>query len=544
MKLLSSELILNARTGPLAGTTIAIEHERLTMGRDLSCVVRLDDPKVSRIHAVLEVTNGKLFLRDNNSTNGTFVNGVRITRQEVRAGDVLQVGASEIHLLQHTDFQSISFTMSDTIIQSSLDARKVTIESLASRLGNVFGPADGPTQIVGGRGRDAAGEDLRRAQKVLGSIRTLFRASGELAKLLPMDQLLKTVGRCLFEVFEGAENLVILLRDDTSKLAPRFASDRQGNTDTAAAISTTVLNRAVAEKTTLIANDIGRDDRFAASESIVGFAVKAVICAPLVVGDRVIGALYLDNREKNIKYDDADAEIVTAFASQAAIALDNARLCDSLQASYHQMLQSLVNAIEAKDPYTMGHTQRVRQYALAVGRELGFNLAHLEKLGMAAELHDIGKIGVREGIINKAGSLTDSEYASIKTHVEMGEKILGPILYLRELLPWIRGHHEKWDGSGYPDGLRGEECPLEGRILALADAYDAMTSQRSYNKPMTPQQALERIKGVSGKHFDPQVVVAFEAYIQKHGSPLNPPTLMQHESSPSTAKPSMESSGG
>lgn len=535
MKLLDTDLILNARTGPLAGTTIAVEHERITLGRDMSCVVRLDDPKVSRIHAVVEVTAGKLYLRDNNSTNGSFVNGVRVTRQELHAGDVLQIGASEIHLLQHTDFQSISFTMSDTIIQSSVDARKVTIESLAGRLGGSLGAADGPTQITGVR--DSPNHDLRRTQKVLSSIRALFKASAELAKLLPMDQLLDVVGRCLFEVFDGAENLVILMRDDTSKFVPRFASDRAGKRDAPAAISTTVLNRACAEKTTLIANDIGHDDRFSASESIVGFSVKAVICAPLVVGDRVIGALYLDNREKNIKYDDADAEIVTAFASQAAIAIDNARLCDTLQESYHQMLQSLVNAIEAKDPYTMGHTQRVRQYALAIGREMGFSLTHLEKLGMAAELHDIGKIGVREGIINKAGSLTESEYASVKTHVEMGEKILGPIVYLRELLPWIRGHHERWDGSGYPDGAKGEENPLEARILALADAYDAMTSQRSYNKPMTPQQALDRIREVSGKHFDPQVVVAFEAHHQKSGSRISPPTLVQHDQSPTPARP-------
>jgi HD-GYP domain-containing protein (c-di-GMP phosphodiesterase class II) len=219
-----------------------------------------------------------------------------------------------------------------------------------------------------------------------------------------------------------------------------------------------------------------------------------------------------------------DAEIVTAFANQAAVALDNCRLCDNLQDSYTQMLQSLVNAIEAKDPYTMGHTQRVKTHALGIAAEMGFSKEHLRKLGMAADLHDIGKIAIRDGIINKPGSLTDTEYNDIKTHVEIGEKILSPILYLRDLLPWIRSHHERWDGRGYPDGLKGEDCPIEGRILALADAFDAMTSQRSYNKPLTPNDALLRVKSESGIHFDPEVVTAFEKYFVRVSSHVIHPT--------------------
>src|SRR5690606_22907505 len=159
---------------------------------------------------------------------------------------------------------------------------------------------------------------------------------------------------------DGADNLVILLRDENEKFIPHFASDRQGRRDLKTSVSTTVLSQAVAERRTLIANDAGLDARFSASESIVGFRVKSVVRAPLVVAEKVLGALYLDNREQSVIYSTVDAEIVTAFANQAAIALDNCRLCDDLQQSYTQMLQSLVNAIEAKDPYTMGHTQRVK----------------------------------------------------------------------------------------------------------------------------------------------------------------------------------------
>ena len=161
----------------------------------------------------------------------------------------------------------------------------------------------------------------------------------------------------------------------------------------------------------------------------------------------------------------------------------------------------------------MGHTARVAKYSIGIGKFYGLSKSQLKELKMAADLHDIGKIGVKEGIINKPGALSETEYSSIKDHVEMGEKILRPIQFVRHMLPWIRAHHEKWDGTGYPDGLVGEDIPLEGRILALADAFDAMTSKRSYNNPMTFEQALNRIKESSGKHFDPKVVTAFDQYL-------------------------------
>jgi putative nucleotidyltransferase with HDIG domain len=163
----------------------------------------------------------------------------------------------------------------------------------------------------------------------------------------------------------------------------------------------------------------------------------------------------------------------------------------------------------------MGHTARVSRYSCGIARHMGFNEKRLERLRIAADLHDIGKIGIKEGIINKTGKLTDTEYHTIQDHVTMGEKILQPITFLQDVLPFIRGHHEKWDGTGYPDGLKGDACPLEGRIIALADAFDAMTSQRSYNKPLTFSQAWERISEARGRHFDPDVVDAFGYFLDQ-----------------------------
>jgi len=503
----NADYILNFRSGPLKGTTIAMSPPRIVIGRDPTCHLKLDDPKVSRIHALIEMRDDSIVFRDNNSTNGSMVNGEETRRVLLKAGDVLTIGASEIHLLENTDFRSISFTAGESVVQSAVDIGEVSLDSIAERVSSLL-EMDNRTHADDEVGR----LELEKTRRLLGSVKALFSVTAQMSRLLPVYELMQVIGDSLFDVFDGAENLVILVRDDSGKFVPHFASDRQGRRDSEVAVSTTVLNQAIAERRTLIANDAGEDSRFSASESIAGFHVKSVMCAPLVVADKVLGALYLDNREKTVIYSTIDAEIVTAFANQAAVALDNCRLCDDLQQSYTQMLQSLVNAIEAKDPYTMGHTQRVKQHAIGIAAELGFNAEQLQKIGMAADLHDIGKIAIKDGIINKPGMLTDTEYNDIKMHVEIGERILTPILFLRDMLPWIRSHHERWDGEGYPDKLKGEDCPLEGRILALADAFDAMTSQRSYNKPLTPEDAVERVRQASGTHFDPVVVEAFERY--------------------------------
>lgn len=495
------------QTGPLTGTTVEIPLRRFTLGRDPACDLKLDDPKSSRQHAWIEPDGEYLVVQDNRSTNGVYVNGERVERRRLAPGDVIRIGGTEIALRELSDFAAISFYDSEessVTAQISLDA--VTNNSLAEKLTQYL-------DLCKMRDTAQAGqrEALKRAERFAGILKSLFAVSGQMSRLLPTEELLRVVAKALFDSFSGAENIVIMLRDkESGRVVPKFVSNRAGERDPVVNVSRTALMKAMELRTTIVANDAEKDARFANSDSIVGFHLKALMCAPLVVGEETIGAIYVDNRQKNVFYDEMDAELVTAFANQAAVAINNARLMDNIQESYHQTLQALVRAIEAKDPYTSGHSQRVRDYALGIATELGFDAARLKRLSMAAELHDIGKIGVHEKVINKPGGLTDTEFESVKMHVEMGEKILKPIAYMADLLPWIRGHHEKWDGTGYPDRLKGEECPVEGRILAAADAFDAMTSKRTYNNPLSTRDAIERLRKGAGTHFDPAIVAAFE----------------------------------
>ena len=179
-------------------------------------------------------------------------------------------------------------------------------------------------------------------------------------------------------------------------------------------------------------------------------------------------------------------------------------------------VQMLVHALEAKDAYTSGHSSRVSRYAVKAAVQLGFTGDALEQIRLGGELHDIGKIGTKEVILNKPGPLTPAEFQHIKEHAPLGEKILAPFLAgSPSVLRIVRSHHERMDGSGFPDALRGEDIPLEARIVAVVDAFDAMTTNRAYRLPRTPVQAVEELRRCSGIHFDRAVI---EAFLRAHGN--------------------------
>lgn len=172
-------------------------------------------------------------------------------------------------------------------------------------------------------------------------------------------------------------------------------------------------------------------------------------------------------------------------------------------------MTSLVNALEAKDHYTRGHSEAVAEMAGMIGRQLGLDQVQLDRLELAGRLHDLGKIGIRDAVLLKSGPLTPEEYDHIKTHVSLGETILSPIPSIQDIVEAMASHHERWDGSGYPRGLAGEQIPLFGRIIAIADVYDALISVRSYRVKMTTIEAIKIIKGEIGTHFCPRVGAAF-----------------------------------
>jgi putative nucleotidyltransferase with HDIG domain len=184
------------------------------------------------------------------------------------------------------------------------------------------------------------------------------------------------------------------------------------------------------------------------------------------------------------------------------------------QELFLETIRTLAAAIDAKDPYTRGHSERVSSYSMAIARHLGLSQEEVFRIRTAAILHDVGKLGVRESILNKPGGLTEEEFAVMRQHPAIGAQIMEPIRMLKDIIPGIRNHHETWDGRGYPDQLEGEDIPMVARIIGAADTFDAMTTNRPYQQAFEFEAVLEKMRTMSGSRFDPEVVDALLAAVK------------------------------
>lgn len=258
------------------------------------------------------------------------------------------------------------------------------------------------------------------------------------------------------------------------------------------------------------------DNREFARISKLGFARESVICAPLFVHEEVFGTLTIANRADGTPFSEEDLELLSTIAAQASVAIKNAQLYEEQQLTYLNTVQALISAVEASDPYTRGHSERVTRYSMAIARKLELSESACKDLEQAAILHDIGKIGIDDSLLHKVDQLSLRDIDRLRQHPLIGMRILEPIQYMHRIREIIGQHHERFDGKGYPLGLSGEKLLLEARILAVADSYDAMTSDRPYRKALSHEVALGEIEQHIGTQFDPRVAETFISLIN-HG---------------------------
>ncbi|HEX5809180.1 MAG TPA: HD domain-containing phosphohydrolase [Anaerolineales bacterium] len=323
-----------------------------------------------------------------------------------------------------------------------------------------------------------------------------------------------------------AERGFLILRDPVSgKLRPETSRgiDHINLNGEAFKVSGTIVRQVAETGVPILTTNAQQDPRFGGQESIVAFNLRSILCVPLTLKDRLIGVLYVDNRVHAGIFQESDLALMTAFADQAAVAIHNADLFESLKSTnlqleaanielgiaYEATLRGWVRALDYRDKETEGHTQRVTVLTQKLAQKMGVDRATLEHYTRGALLHDIGKMAISDEILRKKGPLTPEERAVMEKHPVYAYEMLSPIEFLRPAIDIPYRHHEKWDGTGYPHGLKGEDIPLAARIFCVIDVWDALTSDRPYREPLPHDKVRRMIEADSGKHFDPQVVEAF-----------------------------------
>ena len=223
----------------------------------------------------------------------------------------------------------------------------------------------------------------------------------------------------------------------------------------------------------------------------------------------MVGILNLgDKRASNI-YNGEEINLLTILSHEAAVAFENANLYDEAKRHLASAVESLATVVEVKDAYTFGHCHRVVNHAVAIGRKLNLPVEQIEALRLGSSLHDVGKIGINKAILNKPGKLTEREFAVIRTHVEIGVGILRPLNLPQDVIDAVKYHHERFDGKGYPYGLKGEQIPLIARIVSVADVFEALTSDRVYRNALSKDVSLRILQEQRGRQFDHKVVDVF-----------------------------------
>ncbi len=463
---------LRIRTGPNKGKTFEVKDAVITIGRDESQTIQILDQGVSRMHAEIFQLGGMCFVRDLNSTNGTFVNSVRVTEEALKAHDELLIGTTVL-------------VFEDTLHQS--------------REGGEFGEktsGDSSTSI--GIVKEQKAEE-RKAQAA-GAVDT---------RTVDLTQSLGRVLSSTHDFFEGARKALLeiarviqaedayffLTERGTGRIIPA-ASLEKGTDPSERKVSRTIARRILQTGHPLMTTDAAVDERFSLSESVVLRRIKSVIAAPLLVRDRTEGVLYFHTNRAVGPFSSADLDLVTAASLQLSVALTSHLVTERLRAAMFSVVRALVGAIEARFPGKQGHSERVAQYAVAMAEQLGLTPDELHRLRLAALLHDAGKILT----LGKAD-------AAPADHVVAAEKVLAGIEGADDLLPAIKYHHELADGSGFPFGIKNDETPLMARILVVANAFDnlGLTKAGPGGVPGDPLTAMSQ---ESGKLYDADVVRA------------------------------------
>jgi len=344
----------------------------------------------------------------------------------------------------------------------------------------------------------------------ISELHAIFEIDKSITSSIELDVVLEQIVQLSVALIGGKLSSLMLLDEEKQELvivASQGLSEQYTSKENIK-VGQSIAGMVITEGRPIAVPDIRSDPRHAYPELAAREGLCSMLSVPLCLKDGIIGVLNIYTEKVHL-FSQHEINLFTSLASQAAIAIENARLFESLEQIYLEVITALASAIDARDSYTHGHSNRVTEYAVAIAEEMGLEPYEVDVIRNASILHDVGKIGIRESILHKPGKLTKDEVREMQYHPYIGYKILQSVKLLEPVLPLVYHHQEHFDGGGYPEGLKGDAIPLGSRIIAVADAFEAMTSDRPYRLTLASEVALAELRELSGKQFDPVVVDAF-----------------------------------
>ncbi|MCJ7645392.1 GAF domain-containing protein [bacterium] len=360
-------------------------------------------------------------------------------------------------------------------------------------------------------------ELLRKVRQKTKAVSFLYKIERDFSNRWKTEDVLKLIVQRVSSIMNVKICSILLVNSETNKLTIECAKglEQEIVRDTEVEVGDKISGWVVKHNKPVLVRNIEGDPRFA-KRSQEKYYNKSLMSVPLTIRGKVIGVLNVNNKKTRRIFNGEDFRLLKQIAAQVAIVIENARLYKRLSDLYMRTITSLAAAIDARDHYTRSHSEMVAKYAVAIAEAMKLPPERIELIRQASHLHDIGKIGVHDFILLKPGKLTNEEWEEVKLHSVKGAEILEPlVVFLDGAIDMVRQHHERYDGRGYPGNYRNGEIDIGARIMAVADAFDAMLSGRPYKKAYSEERAIEELRGNSGTQFDPEIVETFLEVLNK-----------------------------
>jgi HD-GYP domain-containing protein (c-di-GMP phosphodiesterase class II)/pSer/pThr/pTyr-binding forkhead associated (FHA) protein len=480
-----SLLILERGSG--VGKRIPLVAFPITIGRDPANQVVLDDDEVSRYHLRIK-QRGKLFIaEDLESRNGTYINGDRILNSIVKNGDKILVGSTEmIFVTSEPDIRLATEIMKFDMIVAEELGLKGPIELDGHGQRNKFTPIRLPlTAAVN------PNEDIK-------SVRTIFELHSNIIVINDLEEAANTLLKYVGQIMPSASRAAFFIWVSGNRQLIPYAS-RHYKKKEPFLLSQRALEDVITRKQGVILQ---------ADSNQATYSGRTRLVIPIIHNENPICALHIEADSQLNAFPQKELELLQALIHRCAPTFEAMMLRQELDSWFVSMIETMIATVEAKDTYTRGHSERVSRYSMAIAEELKLNREIKKLLLISSLCHDIGKIGIPDAILKKAALLSADEYEEMKLHPTIGAEIINNMPNAQRFISGVKHHHEKWDGTGYPDGLAGEDIPFFGRIVAIADVFDAMISGRAYSGFMDQEEAISRLEEEK-ELFDPEILKAF-----------------------------------